>query len=202
MAKKGKRAKRRQDAAASSGTPQPAATRAAEVAATEPALAPTTPLSAGTGALAAGATATGRMLANALIVAFLAYQVAMPLRYYLGGRGYDERFSWRMFSTLRMQKCRVQVRETVDGEERPLVLKKEIQVAWIGMLERYRRGVVDKLLQRRCERAAATRVVYTRSCTDTDGSALPDNVVSIDCKSGALRVDNDAPPDDEAEVAP
>jgi hypothetical protein len=206
MAKKGKRAKRREEAAASSGKLQPSAPLAAPPpveAAIEASLEHSAAAAAAPGgALASAATSTGRMLANALIVAFLAYQIAMPLRYYLGGRGYDERFSWRMFSTLRMQKCRVQVRETVDGEERPLVLKKELQVAWIGMLERYRRGVVDKVLQRRCERAGASRVAYTRSCTDTDGSALPDNLVSLDCKSGAFSVENDAPPDDSAEVAP
>src|SRR5690242_15394556 len=48
-------------------------------------------------------TPRNRLWSNVFIALFLAYQLAMPLRYYLGGRGYDERFSWRMFSTLRMQ---------------------------------------------------------------------------------------------------
>jgi hypothetical protein len=43
------------------------------------------------------ASPRGRMLANVFIALFLAYQLAMPLRWYLGDRGFDERFSWRMF---------------------------------------------------------------------------------------------------------
>jgi len=143
------------------------------------------------------------VLANALILAFLAYQVAMPLRYYLNDLGYDERFSWRMFSTLRLQRCTVQVHETVGGVEQLLDLTKELQVAWIGMLERYRRPVIDKLLARRCAGEKVSRVLFTRSCTDTDGSALPDVTVSLDCRSGELVADDgEAARADSAEAAP
>jgi hypothetical protein len=178
MAKKGKRDKRRHG--------EPAARQAAvhaEQAAPEQAP-PAAPLAVP----AAPAASGSRTLANALIVAFLLFQVATPLRYYLGGRGPDERFSWRMFSTVRMQRCRVKVIETVGGEEQQLNLQKELQVAWSNMLERYRRPVVDKLLARRCAKVEASSVVFTRSCTDTDGSELPDDVVSLDCKSGKLVV--------------
>ena len=71
-------------------------------------------------------------------------------------------------------------------------LQKEIQVAWIGMLERYRRPVVDKLLERRCAAGKASSVRFNRSCKDTDGSALPDSTVSLDCKSGKLAADDGA----------
>lgn len=181
MAKKGKRGKRGAPPAAAAGhEPGRAPHAAAAAAAPAPVAAPAPADSSAE--LAPGS----RALANALILAFLAFQVAMPLRYYLGGRGYDERFSWRMFSTLRMHSCKVQVRETVGGVEQPLNLKKEVQVAWIGMLERYRRPVVDKLLARRCDRSEASRVVFSRSCTDTDGSALPETTVSRDCGSGKV----------------
>ena len=188
MAKKGKRPKRtvppsgqrsREAERASQGA---AAAGAEAVSASEPtppsSIAPIAPLAP-----------RSRALANALILAFLAYQVAMPLRYYLNDLRYDERFSWRMFSTLRLQRCTAQVHETVDGAERTLDLRKELQVAWIGMLERYRRPVVDKLLARRCAKHEASSVSFTRRCTDTDGSQLPEITVSLNCGTGKLVAD-------------
>ena len=129
-----------------------------------------------------------RLASNVFIALFLAYQLLMPLRYYLGGRGYDERFSWRMFSTLRMQECKVHVEERVGDEPRAVDLDKALQIAWIGMLERYRRPVVDKLLARRCAEEGVSEVRYERSCIDTDGSALPKTTVVRACASGKLEV--------------
>lgn len=198
MAKKGKRGKQKPPAATSPGPIEHAAAGFAPLPGEVPSSVEVSmPGSATAQAVAASgpvAAPISRALANALILVFLAYQIAMPLRYYLGGRGYDERFSWRMFSTLRMQKCRAQVIETVEGVQSAVNLRKEIQVAWIGMLERYRRPVIDKLLARRCAAAGASQVVFTRSCTDTDGSALPDTTVSLECASGVLVVDEEASP--------
>src|SRR5690349_9855363 len=60
-----------------------------------------------------------RTFENAFIALFLAFMLGMPLRYYMGGRGFDERFSWRMFSTIRMLDCKATVVEDVaDGSER------------------------------------------------------------------------------------
>lgn len=133
------------------------------------------------------ASAFGLSRANcALIALFLVYQVAMPLRYYLGGRGDDERFSWRMFSSVRLQRCKVHVREVEAGKSREVDLSKAVQVAWIGMLERDRPQVVHRLLARRCQEPAVEETRYERSCTDTDGSALPTLEQKLDCKSGRL----------------
>ena len=130
------------------------------------------------------AAAHAKPVALAFIGLFLLYQIAMPLTYYLGGRGPDERFSWRMFSSVRMQKCSVRVDETVGGEARSVDLDREVQVAWVGMLERYRPAVVEKLLQRRCERAQASEVRYVRRCVETDGSKAPALTVKLDCRAG------------------
>jgi len=173
VAKKGRKGKSDQRVRAPSATP------AAATDATATAQAPSAPA-----APLATDAAQPRTWSNALIVLFLAFHVAMPLRYYLGGGGYDERFSWRMFSTLRMHKCQVKVEETIGDDTRPVDLQKALQIAWIGMLERYRRPVVDKLLARRCEQEHARSVRYERTCVDTDGSALPVERVSRDCGSG------------------
>ncbi len=50
-------------------------------------------------------------VSDMFIACFLLAQIALPLRYYLGGRGTDERFSWRMFSSQRVEQCAVDVDE-------------------------------------------------------------------------------------------
>jgi hypothetical protein len=136
----------------------------------------------------ARATAQARRRLNALIALFLLFQIAMPLRYYLGGRGTDERFSWRMFSSVRMQRCSASVRETIGGDEREVPLGRALHVAWVGMLERYRPAVVDKFLERRCEGEGVTRVRFARRCTNTDGSTTPPIDATRTCASGAQEV--------------
>jgi hypothetical protein len=183
MAKKGRKDKARKSSAraepASNVQPEAAVADQAE---RVPAGQSAAPAAAGDG------VPRNRLWSNVLIALFLAYQLAMPLRYYLGGRGYDERFSWRMFSTLRLQECKVRVAETVAGEERKVDLDKALQIAWNGMLERYRRPVVDKFLDRRCVQEHASEVRYERNCIDTDGSALPQTTVVRHCSSGRIDV--------------
>lgn len=127
-----------------------------------------------------------RRLANLFIAAFLAFQVAMPLRYYLGGRGYDERFSWRMFSSLRLQECDVRVEEISGGRARPVAVQRDVQVAWVKLLERVRMPVVEKYLARRCEGSAVDEVSYTLRCTDTGGASLPARTLRLRCSDRAL----------------
>jgi hypothetical protein len=118
-----------------------------------------------------------RRLSNVFIGAFLAVQIAMPLSYYLRDHDYDERFSWRMFSTLRLRDCKILVNETPRGSNtnQAVAIERDVQVAWLRLLERMRTSVVDKYLQRRCERqgGAIERVEFVRTCKDTDGKALP-----------------------------
>jgi hypothetical protein len=138
-------------------------------------------------------------LRNAAIAAFLLFQLIMPLRYYLGGGGTDERFSWRMFSSVRMQKCDVRVDDilpgtapalrggaSVKGERRKVDLEATLQIAWVGMLERNRPAVVEKFLARRCQEPDVGAVRYRRTCQETDGSRTPPLVLERDCKTGVI----------------
>jgi hypothetical protein len=126
-----------------------------------------------------------RRLTNLFIGSFLVFQVAMPLSYYLGIRDYDERFSWRMFSTLRLRDCDIHVIETRSEAGRSVphevAIGADVQVAWVRLLERMRNSVVDKYLRRRCQLGQVERVEYVRSCKDTDGTALPPTRRSLQC---------------------
>lgn len=131
---------------------------------------------------------------NPLIGVFLAFQVVMPLSYYLGDHDYDERFSWRMFSTRRMARCQVAVQETLAGPAGPTTravsLGKTLQVAWVNILKRYRPAVVEKFLHVRCAAGGGVDSVrYVRRCTDTTGAPLPTVTVSLSCADRTLEVD-------------
>lgn len=123
------------------------------------------------------ASPRARFWANVFIALFLGYQVAMPLRYYAGGRGLDERFSWRMFSSVRMLECDVDIDEHVEQggavRQRDVNLKKEVQVAWIGLLERGRDLVIEKFMRRRCDEAGVVKVDYHLDCVAPDGAKWP-----------------------------
>jgi hypothetical protein len=126
-----------------------------------------------------------RRASSALIALFLVYQLAMPLRYYIGGRGDDERFAWRMFSSLSLRRCTPAVQEIVldNGveEPRPLQLGAVLHARWVGILERYHPRMVRKFLQSRCIQPDVTAVRYELTCTDVDGSALPPVEVTLPC---------------------
>ena len=118
-----------------------------------------------------------------MIVAFLAYQIGMPLTYYLSDRVYDERFSWRMFSTVRLQECDFQVTETrasTGTEERPVAVGQDLQIAWVNVLKRLRPAVIAKYFERRCD-AGANEVRLVGTCVDTDNQPLPARQFRMTC---------------------
>jgi hypothetical protein len=134
---------------------------------------------------------TDRRWSNVFIVLVLAYQVGMPLTYYVSDRVYDERFSWRMFSTVRLQACDVVISESLPGAEGPVdtavVVERDLQVAWVNILQRLRPSVIAKYLARRCEGADAQQVTLVGRCHDTDGTSLPVRRFVLPCDTRELR---------------
>lgn len=124
---------------------------------------------------------------DGFIVLALLFQIVVPLRYYLGGRGYDERFSWRMFSTLRLRACKVRVIEYVqDGSRsvgRNVSVERDVHLAWLRLLERLRGPVIDAYLERRCTLIDAQRVAFDARCDDTDSRALPPVHRTLECNT-------------------
>ncbi|MCA9540458.1 MAG: hypothetical protein KC620_16275 [Myxococcales bacterium] len=128
-------------------------------------------------------------LRDALIAAFVALQIYLPLSYYLGGDPFDERFAWRMFSPVRLSNCSVGLYEVVDGVERPIDLTDELHVVWINLLKRARPAVIDRAVEKFCaERGAGADVRIDLSCTP------PDAVVKAIC-NGARDANGDGVPD-------
>lgn len=83
---------------------------------------------------------------------FLAIQVLAPLSYYtVRADRNDERFAWRMFSSVRMLSCQVEFRTGPD--EQPVSnLYGSFHEAWIQLSRRGRGEVIDAMAKELCRR--------------------------------------------------
>jgi hypothetical protein len=129
-----------------------------------------------------------RRATDLFIGAWLVVQVALPLAYYLGLRApTDERFAWRMFSAVRLDRCDVVATETVrDGASttaRRLPLRETLPVGWIVELGRNQPRVVDRFLQRACDEGGRLGVTLVRRCRAIDGSEAPPEEVARPCRA-------------------
>ncbi|MCA9600519.1 MAG: hypothetical protein R3A78_08735 [Polyangiales bacterium] len=124
---------------------------------------------------------------NAFIAVVLALQVLVPLRYYVGSDPYDERFSWRMFSTVRVARCSSETLETSATGERTVNLSNSIHEAWIANLRRNRDRVARAVLRRRCDAEGVSSVRIHNRCTGPDGEAMPDMEWRRECATGEVR---------------
>jgi hypothetical protein len=128
----------------------------------------------------------------------VALQVAIPASYYLVRDDRDdERFAWRMFSTVRLTRCRVLAFDVLsargaDGrtpEERSAVdMPKSLHASWLRSLERGRKHVIEHFLAARCERPAVRYSQLDRSCTSPAGRVLPEQHYHYDCQGQRLEV--------------
>lgn len=112
-----------------------------------------------------------RILRHALIAAVLVFQILLPLRYYVGDDLFDERFSWRMFSPIRMVDCEV---DWFEGSNRaPVDVESELHMVWRNLMGRARLDVVNGYADSRCERMRATEPepeLYAQiACAHPDG---------------------------------
>ena len=126
---------------------------------------------------------------RAAVVLVLGLQLVLPLRFYLGGRGDDERLASPVATSIRLDSCTVEVLER-DQTERfvPVVLAKELHPEWISLLERNRPQVVEAYLIERCKaEPAPLEVHFVNRCTGVAAESLPPTLLGIDCESRAVR---------------
>ncbi|MCI0570244.1 MAG: hypothetical protein L0Y66_05790 [Myxococcaceae bacterium] len=108
-----------------------------------------------------------RRWSDVFIAGFLLVQVALPLGYYLSGEGGDERFSWRMFSSVRLSHCDVALTEGALRQGAVhwsrVNLPAVLPWAWVGLLRRGQEAVIARLLRSRCA-PPVTEAVIERVC--------------------------------------
>jgi hypothetical protein len=84
------------------------------------------------------------------ICAYIAAQLIAPLWYYAGsGDKNDERFAWRMFSSVRMIECRVEFR-TGPAHQPVQNLGSRFHEAWINLAKRGRIEVITAMAEALC----------------------------------------------------
>jgi hypothetical protein len=125
---------------------------------------------------------------------WLAFHVLVPLRYYaLSDHDlYDERFAWRMFSAVRVQRCEIAVDETTVAGTRRVNLTTILPLPWIALVERNRPAVQRGMLAHLCTRPTAPSSVEVRSeCIEASGERAPTVRRSIECASGEITESRD-----------
>ena len=126
-----------------------------------------------------------RVLFRRVLFGFLAFQLIVPLTYYVRADPYDERFAWRMFSAVRLHSCRPTASEVVGGDERAVDMPKVIHQAWINTMARNREDVILAFLAKRCEEADVEAATLTNVCVTPSGTRLAPQVYRRDCATGA-----------------
>ena len=130
---------------------------------------------------------------RAFFVGFLGLQLLIPATYYASPDPFDERFSWRMFSAVRVMRCRPDASETtVDGARRPVALQRVVHQAWITNLSRNRADVIRSFLERRCDEEGVASVTLVNQCIDASGARMDPLVWQRDCEAGDTTEPDDA----------
>lgn len=136
-----------------------------------------------------------RMTIPIVGIAWILLHLVIPSRYYAeDADAYDERFAWRMFSSVRVRQCHVAVTETSTNGERALALMEILPAPWVALLERNRPAVVDRFLRWRCDHEGTERLLFVNTCVDATGDALPAVARVIDCETGEITTPSDEAP--------
>ena len=81
------------------------------------------------------------------IAAFIVLQALLPLTYYVAREDkHDERYAWRMFSPMRMTRCRLAF--SVGGT--PVDLGSTFHEAWLEIASRGRAVVIEAMAHKLC----------------------------------------------------
>ena len=123
---------------------------------------------------------------KASLTLFLGIQLYPLIAYYGGDYPWDERFSWRMFSSIRSLKCSVQAWESdpigkipcPSGSSEHLKcnqvrLSSDVHMVWINLLKRGRRSVLDHLVRRRCTKYPTRALFVSLQCPLPDQNLSP-----------------------------
>jgi hypothetical protein len=108
---------------------------------------------------------------------FFASQIYLPMSYYLRNYPWDERFSWRMFSSVRSLECKSQFFVESNTASMPcpdqssaqcqsLRLSEKIHVVWINLIARGRLEVIDELSKKHCQNENENLFFVDLQCPD------------------------------------
>lgn len=127
-------------------------------------------------------SAMQRRWVKAGILLVIVWQISVPARYYFGGDPTDERFAWRMFSGVRLERCRSQLWRLRAGHPPQAVdLSTVVHPAWQTNLRRNRRRVIAALMRHQCRAEPARSLFLMNTCSDAGGRRLPPRRYAMEC---------------------
>ena len=107
----------------------------------------------------------GRGWPGVVIAAVLATQLLAPLDYYACRTDpHDERFAWRMFSPMRMSRCK----PSIVMNDKPVDLSSEFHEAWLVIASRGRFSVLEAMGAKLCAKYPKSEVRLSIECTYLD----------------------------------
>ena len=117
------------------------------------------------------------VLRSGFIVAYLAFQIGLPLSYYFArDNPFDERFAWRMFSPVRVSECSVRLWEQLGSARASVDPSRELGPAWVGLMQRARVAVIERYAVQRCARLRAQvsrpELYVELQCQGADGGTF------------------------------
>jgi len=132
-----------------------------------------------------------RLFVSFFIVAYLLWQLALPLSYYVGDDKLDERFAWRMFSAfgIARRECWIEVRPFPTSPEQMHASDKKIFRAtldnWGPPLRRIPKAVADKLLRNQCKISPwINEILFVIKCPQDWGPERLSGYLRLNCKTG------------------
>jgi len=132
-----------------------------------------------------------RLFVSFFIVAYLLFQLALPLSYYVRDNKLDERFAWRMFSAFghARKACWIDVRPFPTSPEQTHASDQKIFRAtldnWGPVLRRIPKAVADKLLRTQCKISPwMDEILLVRKCPQDWGPERLSGYLRLNCKTG------------------
>ncbi|MCE9590274.1 MAG: hypothetical protein K8S99_07100 [Planctomycetes bacterium] len=123
------------------------------------------------------------------VALFLLAQLLLPLRYYLSPPTSDERFAWRMFSSVRMRDCTARLYETIerDGKTIEEPVPPATLAHWRDLLDGNRPEVVEAVMRSFRRRPGVRAVRFELKCRGVDGRELPTEGWVMESADGSPR---------------
>lgn len=116
---------------------------------------------------------------NLILVGILLLQISLPLAYYLGGGGYDERFAWRMFSAQQEMNqrdgvqiiCHELVSEDSGEVWKSVAVSGETLATWQVAMQRRQPVIIRRYLEWRA-RTSPAKQTRLRIVADHNGELV------------------------------
>ncbi len=115
---------------------------------------------------------------HGLVAAFVLIQLALPGSYYFREDRLDERFAWRMFSSVRTVGCSVRLFDVDAGRRTQLRLMREVHVVWRNLMSRGRRPILEAFAGKWCAENPGHGLEVDIECS------TPASLSAVICRAG------------------